>query len=158
MTKIGVLGDTHGELKQALQAIGSLDVDLLLHTGDYYSDAIRLAEASGIKVIGVLGNCDFSSSGPKEKILEFEGKRIYLTHGHLYGVKKGCLNLFYRGKEVGADLVVYGHTHSWSQQRMEDMIIFNPGSPSRPRNSGPTLGLIIINQGQIEVRKLEIKL
>jgi hypothetical protein len=156
MTRIGVLGDTHGKFEQAIPVLKSLEVDLILHTGDYYRDAIHLSQALGIKVIGVLGNCDTMSHGPKEKILELEGKRIYLTHGHLYGVKTGCLNLFYRAKEVEAHLVIYGHTHREAKETIEDTIIFNPGSPSKPRNNRPTLGLVIINEGQIQARIMEI--
>jgi putative phosphoesterase len=88
--------------------------------------------------------------------MEIAGKRILLTHGHLYGVKKGLLNLYYRGKEVEADLVVFGHTHAWTLEKMEDILLFNPGSASRPRKTNPTLGLIIINKEKIEVQKIEI--
>lgn len=156
MYRIGVLGDTHGEWRHTIPALAALKADRLLHTGDHYSDAQQMARALKLEVNAVLGNCDFLTSGPKEEILEVAGKRIFLTHGHLYGVKKGLLNLYYRGKEAEAELVVFGHTHAWTLEKMEDILLFNPGSASRPRYNNPTIGLIIINEGKIAVQRIEI--
>ncbi len=156
MYRIGVLGDTHGEWSHTIPALAALKADRLLHTGDHYSDARQIARALKLEVNAVLGNCDFQISGPKEEVLEIAGIRIFLTHGHLYGVKKGLLNLYYRGKEAEAELVVFGHTHYWTLEKMEGLLLLNPGSPSRPRKTNPTIGLIIINQGKIEVQKIEI--
>ena len=159
MTRIGVLGDTHGNIRLAEQALKSLgQIDLVLHTGDYYRDGKRLSQLLGIEVIGVLGNCDIMTSGPKEQTLAFAGKRIYLTHGHLYGAKSSFLNLFYRGKEVGANLVIYGHTHVAVQETVEDMIILNPGSLTKPRNRKPTYGLVTIDGEKIRTEILELPL
>ena len=38
------------------------------------------------------------------------GKKIFITHGDLYGVKYGMTNIYYKGKEVGADIVLFGHS------------------------------------------------
>src|SRR5690606_9819854 len=39
------------------------------------------------------GNCDWDDAFEEEKIVEFEGLRIFVTHGHLYGVKSSLLKL-----------------------------------------------------------------
>ncbi|NLK51084.1 MAG: metallophosphoesterase [Syntrophomonadaceae bacterium] len=157
MIRIGVLGDTHGNYEMAELAFRDVGkIDLILHTGDYYQDAQRIGRILGIKVEGVTGNCDFWSRGPKEKVLELGGKRIYLTHGHQYGVKKGYLNLYYRGKEMNADLIIFGHTHVASKEDMDDLILFNPGSFTYPRTGLPTYGLVLIDQGNIEVKTFQV--
>ena len=32
-----------------------------------------------------------------------------MCHGHKYGVKYGYNSIYYRGKEIGADIVLFGH-------------------------------------------------
>ena len=46
-----------------------------------------------------------------EKIIEVCGKKIFITHGHFYGVKEGMQRLLYRGLELKVDIALYGHTH-----------------------------------------------
>lgn len=157
MVRIGVVGDTHRDTDLATRALGLLgDLDLILHTGDHYTDARRISRELKAEVLAVVGNCDFNCSGPRERLIEVEGKKIYLTHGHLYGVKSGLLNLFYRGKEVEADLVVFGHTHRAVQEEKEGIILFNPGSPSLPREKRPTMGLVTFEQGAINTFIIDI--
>ena len=60
----------------------------------------------------VSGNCDFfDADTPSELVLEMEGKG-FVTHGHKYRVKDGLNTLYYRGLELDADIVLFGHTHS----------------------------------------------
>jgi hypothetical protein len=135
--RVGVLGDSHGDLdlsKQAVRAMGA--VDLLVHTGDFYQDALLLADQLGVEVHAVVGNCDRCVPGPREELLELAGHRIFLTHGHLYGVKQGLLRLDYRAREVGADLVIFGHTHVPLSEEFNGIRYLNPGSVAWPRLAG----------------------
>jgi len=135
--RVGILSDSHGDLKRAKQAVAEMGpVDLLLHAGDHYRDAIRLGELYGIEIKAVAGNCDLNAPGPVEEVLEIQGRRIYLTHGHLYGVKHGLMRLFYRTCEVGAEIVIFGHTHAAQRGEIEGIYFLNPGSIARPRIAG----------------------
>ncbi len=135
--KVGVLGDTHGKIEKAEKAIEQMgDIELLLHTGDHYADALALENSSGIKVKGVVGNCDGFAPGPVEELFEIQGVTIYLTHGHLFGVKYGLTKLKTKARELGAQIVIFGHTHLPYQDKKDDILFLNPGSITFPRFSG----------------------
>ncbi|NPV92947.1 MAG: metallophosphoesterase [Firmicutes bacterium] len=158
MIRIAVFGDTHGDTDAATRALNALGyLDLILHTGDHYTDAKKISRELNQEILAVAGNCDPYSFGPKEKTVTIGGKKIFLTHGHQWGVKNGILNLFYRGKELGADLVVYGHTHRTAREDVDGMILLNPGSPSYPRDKHRTMALVTIDDsGKIDTSIFDI--
>lgn len=148
--RIGVLSDTHGHLGRAQGAKAVLEnLNLILHAGDLASDAPPLERMLQCKVIAVSGNCDINSMEPSEKILDIEGKKIFLTHGHLYRVKFGVDKLYYRAKELSVDLVVFGHTHVPYNEVIDDILFFNPGSLSLPRSGPGSFGILEISGSDI---------
>ena len=144
--RIGVLSDTHGDLEIARLALAKMGkVDLLLHAGDHYRDALALAKT--VPVHAVVGNCDWELSEPAEVVIEAGGKKIWLTHGHKYGVKYSYNKLLAQAVKNKADIVVYGHTHIPVSEFREGVLLFNPGSVARPRGKrGATYGIIEIQQ------------
>lgn len=127
--RVGVLSDSHGNLEQAKRAVEEMgEIDLLIHAGDYYHDALYLADHFGLEVKAVVGNCDRGAKGPIEELFDLMGHTIYLTHGHLYGVKQGLLRLHYRAREAGAEIVIFGHTHIAGQEDVDGILFLNPGS------------------------------
>ena len=134
---VGVLSDSHGEVNRAEQVVQAMgDIDLLIHAGDFYQDALYLSTKFKVPVHAVVGNCDRCVPGPHEEVLELCGRRIYLTHGHLYSVKSGLLRLEYRVREVGAEMVIYGHTHVPQNEVVDGIRYLNPGSVALPRLQG----------------------
>ncbi|MGD0154414.1 MAG: metallophosphoesterase [Thermacetogeniaceae bacterium] len=134
---VGVLSDSHGDVGQAERAVKAMGaVDLVIHAGDFYSDALYLADQFGIEVKAVTGNCDRCVPGPHEELLELEGHRIYLTHGHFYGVKLGLMRLADRVREVGAEMAIFGHTHMFRYEEVDGIRYLNPGSVAWPRIPG----------------------
>lgn len=148
--KIGVLSDTHGIINIAEKAVANMrDVKILLHAGDLVTDACHF-ETKKYKVYCVAGNCDTFRLEPTEKILELQGKKIFLTHGHIYRVKYGYERLLVRAKEVLADIVVFGHTHVPENTNIDNILFFNPGSTALPKNGGPgTYGILEITNDHI---------
>ncbi len=147
--KIAILGDSHnhlGILDRMQEEDRFQGVELILHTGDMCNDGSYLEEITGIKVIGVKGNADpVYSPCETEVVLELEGYKIYLTHGHQYGVEDNNDRLFYRGKEIGADIVVFGHSHIPLTIEEENMLLLNPGSIGFPRGlSNKSYGIITL--------------
>ncbi|MGI6697547.1 MAG: YfcE family phosphodiesterase [Clostridia bacterium] len=66
-------------------------------------------------------------------------------------MKDGLNTLYYKGQELGADIVLFGHTHSSQIVSVEGMVLLNPGSVSKPRNTKrPTYGIIEISKGNIK--------
>ncbi|NLC69255.1 MAG: metallophosphoesterase [Clostridiaceae bacterium] len=154
--KILVFSDTHGDIKKAREAIKkNIDTDLIIHLGDYFRDAQKIrAEFPGIPVEYIYGNSDFMiDDTPAEKLLEFEGKRIFMTHGHKYSVKWNYQQLFDKAYELKADVLLFGHTHVAEIVKNGSGYILNPGSISDPRgDSIESYAVIEINDGKVELR------
>lgn len=127
---IGITGDTH-DVYQALEKIAKkgANVDCWLFTGDVLPDADMLSELTGKEVYAVGGNNDWGYSAEKySNIIELEGFRVWLTHGHRY-----LYDLLGEARTREADIVVYGHTHVPDISWHEGMLFINPGSPAYPR-------------------------
>ncbi|MDF2572982.1 MAG: yfcE 1 [Sporomusa sp.] len=157
--RIGVVSDTHGDehtLKQVIVSAGP--VDHWLHAGDYYHDGWRLAELTGLPLTVVAGNCDRNSTVLADEYVELAGKTIWLTHGHNYNVKYGISELVWWGRQYGASVVVYGHTHVPCNRWHDGILVFNPGSPRAPRGgSAPSFGILDISEdGIIEGTIIEL--
>lgn len=155
---IAVLSDTHRVTKYinlAKQLIKHADI--LIHLGDNTEDVELLENNFDGKVYAVEGNCDYSTKYPKEDIIDVNGKKIFFTHGDLYGVKSSLNNIYYRGKELDADIVLFGHTHEQMIEEEKGIILLNPGSVSLPRFNGRYVGFIDINDnGKINAYLKEI--
>ncbi|QBK26445.1 metallophosphoesterase [Ureibacillus thermophilus] len=129
--KLLVMSDTHGDA-EIIQTVKNRhpEVDVVIHCGDSELD-YKHPYFEGVK--RVRGNCDRDKRFPEEELFEVEGKKIYVTHGHLYNVKSTTMNLFYRAKEVEADAVFFGHSHVLGAELVENTMFVNPGSLLKPR-------------------------
>lgn len=128
--KILVFSDSHGNTSFMEQAVQAEAPDQILHLGDVLRDARALAERfPQIPLTCVPGNCDgMGGSEPAERVVELEGKRILMMHGHTRGVKAGIGGAVWAGREAEADVVLFGHTHEPLCDRVGPMWVVNPGS------------------------------
>jgi len=119
---------------------------MLIHAGDTSGDEREIERAAGCATKIVLGNNDYSGSLKYEEIFEVDSHRVLLTHGHREGVYQGPDRLIYKAAEMGADIVVYGHTHVPSVEYDEDLNVWavNPGSLTYPRQEGHKPSFIIM--------------
>ncbi|MBL4937165.1 metallophosphoesterase [Clostridium sp. YIM B02515] len=150
--QIAVISDTHRHSYSINKAASIIQgMDMVIHLGDNVEDVEVLKEKFKGNIINVRGNCDFTSFVPRERLEEIEGKKIFMTHGDKYNVKYDLLRLKYRAKEVGADVVLFGHTHQ-SLELYEDGIWFiNPGSAALPRDSFKSIAVLEIKNNKIQV-------
>lgn len=132
MKKIVIVSDTHGN-KTALKKVENiiLESDLAIHLGDGLSDVFSLCEEAQKKFVLIEGNCDKNSGLSTERVIEIEGKKIFLTHGHLFGVKGKKDKLIEYAKSLKCDVALYGHTHKCSVDKFETITLINPGTLSR---------------------------
>ena len=146
--KIGVMGDTHGDIKSIRRAVKVAGaVDLWLHTGDHYSDAASLASLVKVPVVAVIGNCDGRIAAKPDEFLEVAGFKLWLTHGHHYGVKNDRCELMDWARRYEADIVVYGHTHRPEAETQSGILFFNPGSTALPNQGNVgTCGVIELSE------------
>ena len=137
-----------------LDAVADESPDQIIHLGDHVRDADLLAAEITCPVARVAGNCDLMELCNNQLILDFEGVRLLLTHGHLYGVKSNLMRLTYAAMEVGAQAALFGHTHSPLLQEHGGITLFNPGACS---SYSPRYGVIRISGGKtsFELKRLE---
>ena len=127
--RVLVISDSHGNYPHALKAHELAGpVDHIIHLGDGAEDARLMAQVLEVPVLQVAGNCDPDPRLPQELTLDFGPCRVYLTHGNRLLVKSGLRQLVGRGLELGAAVVLYGHTHRSAVQRESGMLLVNPGS------------------------------
>lgn len=146
--RILVLSDTHGELGRAYQVFDKLKketpVDLIIHCGDHYKDAIQLSERTGMPVVWVKGNTDGAFSDNDYTIVETPYGNLLVTHGHMENVDFSQQNLYYKAQEKDCVAALYGHTHRAAFTETGGIYLMNPGSLTKPRDgSGGTFGILI---------------
>lgn len=128
---IGVLSDTHlreptKDFMKILEGYFS-DVDMILHAGDYVDESI-LDVLMSRQFAGVVGNMDppeVAKRLPEKRILNISGFSIGLIHG--WGSPSGLENRV-RKEFDQVDCIVYGHSHTPQNIRIDDVLFFNPGS------------------------------
>ena len=165
-----VISDSHGKIDRIEKAVAlNPNCEAILFLGDGICDLDR-AELLGRPVIAVRGNCDVSSviCEPEEQMVRFGEYNIMLMHGHKLGVKGGDDAAVAYAAKKGADVLLYGHTHTRLERYLSDgkiigdtvlekpLRVFNPGSLGAPRGSGASFGVIVIRGKDILLSHGEI--
>lgn len=146
-----IVSDIHGSLP-ALEKVVDFyregGYDMLFVLGDILNYGPRNGLPDGLnpksiaellnsmshEIVAIRGNCD---SEVDQMLLDFpimstysivvdNGKKLFLTHGHIYNkenLPKGCF-----------DVIFYGHTHLWQLEKTEYGVICNTGSVTFPKN------------------------
>lgn len=159
--KIIVMSDSHRYLKNARCVLKRLEdrVDRVFHLGDMVNDAKTLqTEFPNLPFTIVLGNNDYGEDVEPHEIVMVQGCRLLLTHGHRKMVHWNYDTISYWAEENGADMVLFGHTHSTVNDNGGRVMLVNPGSISQPRDSNiPTFAVITIEEdGNINSSIMEI--
>ncbi len=124
-----VLSDSHGNVANMELAVRKTAPQMIFHLGDCWRDAEQLrSRFPDIPMVQVPGNCDFRSDEPAEVLLEMEGRRMLLCHGHTYGVKSSLMRAGYAAEEKDLDLFLFGHTHRSLVDKRGKTLFVNPGS------------------------------
>lgn len=174
--KIGVISDTHGSLtyfEKALNILSSCDV--LIHGGDILYHGPRNDIPKGYNPKGLVdkinslnniiiakGNCDSDVdqmviTHPIQSpyvVSQFGETRIVTTHGYTDS-KDDTIT---KAKNMGANILILGHTHVKELYYDENLIILNPGSTSIPKDGTHSVATIDINQtdNKINVNFIDI--
>ncbi|CAM3802197.1 metallophosphoesterase family protein [Alicyclobacillus pomorum] len=133
--RLCIVSDTHRYRHELLSAVKSVPkIDAILHAGDEIEDVRWLAQRVDWPIYAVAGNWDSGSRDfPHDLTIDAFGPRIFLTHGHRWRVKEGMKALTERAKAVGANIVVFGHTHTAVVLMSDGILFVNPGSLAAPR-------------------------
>lgn len=152
MIKIGVISDTHIPSKsktiptKVFELFGN--VDMIIHAGDILNEEVLIDLRTLAPVHVVAGNNDsyeiFAEYGSR-KIIEAGGKRIGLTHGD--GYNKTYMNAYSEFIDDEVDCIVYGHSHTPHNEIINNILFFNPGSPTdRRRQPRFSIGFLYIDR------------
>lgn len=130
---IAVFSDTHGAVVAAAEALRKSCPDMIIHLGDYARDASALQDQfPGIELRSVRGNCDLASRVLLSDCFTVEKTRLFISHGHEYGVKSSLSALRSAARSAGADMVLFGHTHRPVYLQEDGLLLLNPGSAGCP--------------------------
>ena len=165
-----IFSDSHNEsryMKKALEM--NSNADMIVHLGDGAADLSKIFPADYEKpLILIEGNGEYYGwvgvdrryRPKKSDMVEFEGKKIFMTHGHLYDVKYGIERIAARAYCDGADIVLFGHTHiplikyipegtelEYVGKTSRPLLLFNPGSISK--GTTHSFGLLTFNGSDV---------
>lgn len=149
--RIVVLSDTHGDFNGFYRIINAqMGADIFIFLGD---GARELGEIRDLypdkRILAAKGNCDLGSVEPEEAVCMAGEKKILYTHGNLLGVDRGDERLLTFAKASKAHVALYGHTHVARVHYEDGVYLMNPGSVSRPREGGPSYGIVDITPAGI---------
>ena len=141
--RIGIVSDTHGQVRRELFSIFS-GVEYILHAGDIGSPEIINCLEKIAPVCAVLGNTDSSimfSGITETAIFETNSSRIMIIHD--------CKRLDLDPTAADVNGIVCGHTHIPSIKYKKKVLYLNPGSAGPRRFDLPVSVAIIDIQGSI---------
>lgn len=137
--KIVVISDTHIPKKAKMipsRLVTDLKkADLIVHAGDWQTIDVFNALSAYAKVEGVVGNvdgADIQQHFRGKEILHINGFKIGITHGHgqKMTTEKRAIATF---EEDHVNCIIFGHSHIPVLKHENDVLIFNPGSPTDKR-------------------------
>ncbi len=156
---IGVISDTH--IPTRASKIPEIifekfeGVDLILHAGDIESYSVIEELEKIAPVVAVHGNCDPNLGLNEFEVLDIENLKVGLTHGVVYP-KGDTQQLYYLAKELDVEILISGHTHQAMVEKIDDVLLLNPGSPTHPRLTDPTVMLLEINGSEIKADIIKV--
>ncbi len=151
MKRIIVFSDSHGRTAQMADILRQIpQVDYVLFLGDCLRDIYEIEkEFPEILFHYVPGNNDFYSPVSEEQIVEIDGVRIFMAHGHQYRVKTSSTTFLYRTEELKCRVGLFGHTHQAFLLQQDGMTFMNPGSISLPYRGQQSYGILELEKGRV---------
>jgi uncharacterized protein len=146
LIRVAIISDTH--LPRGARALPDeclsrlAEAELVLHAGDFVTIAVLDdLRAIGPPVEGIHGNMDEAQLKqllPKQRVVEVGDVRIGMVHNA--GPRNGR-EARLAARFADCQAVIYGHTHVPQVERLGDVWILNPGSPTE-RRTAPTHAMI----------------
>lgn len=127
MKKILLVSDSHGNRNKLENLVMTGKFDFVLFAGDGLKD-IEPLDDEEFNIVKVAGNCDIFSTEARTRIVNIEGVKFLLTHGHLFNAKRCFSELVGKAKEVGEKVVCFGHTHTQLETIEEEITLINAGA------------------------------
>lgn len=147
MTKIGVISDTHGLMRE--EALAALEeCELIVHAGDIGSPQVIAALERLCPVRAIRGNVDrdaWADTFSQRALIDVAGRRIYVIHN----LKELDLDPVASGLNV----VICGHSHVPKCEEVNGVLYLNPGSAGPRRFSLPvTVATLCVSRAAVSAQ------
>ncbi len=142
MKTILVVSDSHGNDEALKELINNTQFDYMFFLGDKLAD---LENIDAKNIYKVKGNWDFGKNEPLSQIVEVEGVKFFVMHGHTFGVRFGMGYLIKEAEKEGVDVVCYGHTHNADNSNINGIMYLNPGAFSTLKGGKKTYAIIKVD-------------
>ena len=158
--KIIAVADTHKDYQKLKNIVEkNPEADIFINLGDgEHEFADVSAEFPDKKFVFVQGDCDFGHHKTME-VVEAGGYKILCVHGHEHNVQGGLDPLVSEAKARGCRIALFGHTHMYRTEILDDVYVMNPGAIDSPRGKNkPSYGVIIIDDtGKLTMNIVALK-
>ena len=148
--RVGVISDTHGQLHPS---VGTLfrGVDLIIHAGDVCGHGVLEGLREIAPLRAVAGNCDDPCDVPG-----LPGFDQFIVAGAQVALIHNINKLSINPSASNLRVVVYGHTHVATVERVDGVLYVNPGSAGPPRFGRPrSVAILQISASEITAEVVE---
>lgn len=146
--KLAILSDTHGLLRpEVLEYLKGSDA--IVHGGDINTRDIvdQLRSYAPLYIVRGNNDKDWAESIPHDLTFSLGGVNFFMVHNKRDVPRD--LN--------GIDVVIYGHSHKFAQDKRDGVLWLNPGSCGPRRfHQEITLAIMDIEDGKYQVAKIVI--
>lgn len=130
LMKVLICSDSHRRLDYFQQVMELENPEIVIFAGDHSTDAIDMSLVYRDVLFAIVkGNTDMDDYESRDtRIFDLMGKKVFLTHGHLYNVKQTLEELEKKAHLEKAEICVFGHTHKEFMAEKGGIIFVNPGA------------------------------
>ena len=153
MKQLVVTSDAHRR-KQLFRHIAKSHPDALayLDCGD-----TELSEHAIVPFVSVRGNTDYYDY-PSQRILTFGWLVFLVIHSHQIMRFNRDAALVNQAKRHGADVVLFGHYHTFYDKVVDGVHLISPGALSFNRDLSPSCyALLSLRDKQVSVQRVNLK-
>jgi hypothetical protein len=133
--------------------------DVLFHAGDFTNlETLRTLERR-CKLYAVRGNMDYPDVKkilPEKKVIDISGKKIGILHG--WGAPFDLAERVLKKFKESLDLLIFGHSHYPYHKKINNTLLFNPGSlAGNPGFRNKTYGILRLEEEEIWADVIELR-
>ena len=153
-SKLVVVSDSHGRFERLSTIVAKHPhAQAYIHCGDSETSASKL-----LPFVGVAGNNDRFYEFNEQLILTIENVKILVIHSHQFLAFQRNQKLVQKAKAIGAQLVLFGHSHVYEVTTIDGITLVNPGSCYYNRDGKkPCYAVVFIENKEIVVQRLEVE-
>jgi putative phosphoesterase len=126
MLKIGILSDSHKKTtltKDAVDLLKSQNAQYLVHAGDLeIKENLDILKNSGLVYVSVFGNNDYN-------LVKYSQEYKINQEPYYFSIKEHKFKLMHIPNYMSpdSDIVIFGHTHIFEHQYINETLYLNPG-------------------------------